>query len=452
MKTILEDALRRLRESGSPQEQSLLSPVAVVGFDEIAREATLSVPSSFYRDQFIKRFLPQVRLLVERHGGGRPSIVCRIAPRPTEQMPLPTLAPAAGEARTVEPAPGSPLRSRRLAEKLTFDRFITGPSNQFAYSYSLSVAKNPGQNYNPLFLYGGSGLGKTHLLNAIALHVRDHFPTLRVVYQTAEEFTNRMIAHIQRKRDAGFRDAYRRQCDVLLIDDIQFIAGKERTTEEFFHIFNALYEGEKQIVLTSDLYPKEIAGIPERLRSRFTVGLIADIQPPELETRMAILKNKANFEGIALPEDVVYYVASVCVEHVRQLEGALMQLKAYASLVGREIDLDTAKDVLHSAGTREQRPVTVDGILRAVSGMYGVKVSDLRGARKHKALSYPRQQAMYLARKLTGLSYPEIGQRLGGKDHSTVIYAERRIHERLEKDPDLRRSLTALEEVARQKS
>ena len=453
MKALLENVLQTFRSGGIQQDDSLLSPLSFDSYDEQKDEITLVAPSAFYREQFYKRYAERVRQALTLHGMGSPAIACHILPRSSlEQLPLPSLEPTAQDSRAARPARPHHRNNRRLIENLSFHHFITGPSNQFAYTYSKSVAENPGRNFNPLFIYGGSGLGKTHLLNAIALELRSRFPSIRITYQTAEDFTNQMISHIQRKKDAGFREAYRRRCDALLIDDIQFISGKERTTEEFFHIFNALYEAEKQIVLTSDLYPKEISGLPERLRSRFAMGLIADIQPPELETRIAILKEKAGADGFRLSEEVAYYIADVCSDHVRQLESALLQLRAYSSLAGEEVSVDMAREVLHNTRSREVKPITVDGILKAVAGYYALKVTDIRGSRKHKAVAYPRQQAMYLTRKLTGLSYPDIGRRFGGKDHSTVIHAEKKITRKLEEDPELGRVLSALEEIARQKS
>ena len=454
MKAVFDDVLQSLQASGEPQDGSLLGPLAFDSFDGDRFELVVSVPSIFYKEQFVRRFQDRLADGIASRGFARPAIVCRVrtSGKP-EQMPLPEMGRSDEEDEATEKQPPRAVRgSLQLNERYDFDSFITGPSNQFSYSYSKSVAEKPGASFNPLFIYGGSGLGKTHLLNAVALDIRKRYPRLRIIYQTAEEFTNQMISHIQRKKDAAFRDAYRRRCDVLLIDDIQFIAGKERTMEEFFHIFNSLYMRQKQIVLTSDTNPRDIPDFPDRLRTRFAVGLTADIQPPELETRIAILKAKADAEQFVLPEEVLYYIANVCSEHVRQLEGALMQLRAYSSLIRDEITVEMVKRVLKTTATDPQRPVTMDGIIKAVCGFYNVTIGDMKGPRRQKTISYPRQQAMYLARKLTDLSYPEIGKRFGGRDHTTVIHADRKIAAEQDKNPELKRTLTAIEEIARKKS
>lgn len=453
MREILESTLQDIRDGGTQQDSSLLAPVNFISYNGDDKEIVFSAPSLFYRDQFIKRFAKRVQLQLEKQGYGHFHITCRITGS-TQNEQLPLIEKSNGH-QTAAPAPVPLSKSKSPAGPkscFSFDRFITGPSNQFTYSYAKAVSENPGKTYNPLFIYGGSGLGKTHLLTAIALHLRAHHPQLRVVYQTAEQFTNRMIAHIQRKRDAVFREVYRRRCDVLLIDDIQFIAGKERTTEEFFHIFNSLYMREKQIVLTSDMFPKDISAIPDRLRSRFSVGLIADIQPPELETRIAILKEKARFENVHLPDEVLYYVASICCDHVRQIEGALMQLKAYGSIIKDPITLKMAKVLLHGTKSNCEKAVTIDGIFKAVSRHYNVSVSDMRGPRRQKEIVIPRQVAMYMSRKLTKMSFPEIGRKFGNRDHTTVMHADKKVDQMIKTDENLSRIISSLSDSAREKS
>jgi chromosomal replication initiator protein len=305
------------------------------------------------------------------------------------------------------------------------------------------VADTPGRSYNPLFIYSGVGLGKTHLVNAIGHHIQSKSPKTRVAYLSSEQFTNELINRISHQRMEEFRQKYR-NIDILLIDDIQFIAGKERTQEEFFHTFNALYEAQKQIVLTSDRQPKEIPDIEERLRSRFESGLIADIQPPDLETRIAIVKKKAEFWAIRLPDDVALFLATTMKSNIRELEGGLVKLGAVSSLTNREITQELAREELRYLIEARDKIITNDLVQKVVAEAFGVKISDLKSKRRTKAVVLPRQVGMYLCRTLVGTSLPETGNVFGGKDHSTVIHAIKVIEAKKEKDPELKARIEAL--------
>ena len=329
-----------------------------------------------------------------------------------------------------------------LNPKYTFETFVVGSSNRLAHAASLAVAENPADAYNPLFIYGGVGLGKTHLLQAIG-HVCQR-KALRVLYVSSEEFTNDLINSIRNHTTEHFRDKYR-TIDILLVDDIQFIAGKESTQEEFFHTFNTLYAANKQIVISSDRPPKAILTLEERLRSRFEGGLIADIQPPDLETRIAILRFKAEAQPLSVPDEVIDLIAHRVLSNVRELEGALNRVVAYAKLTGRPLTLEVASVALRDLLPRRES-ISLEQILEAVASFYGVKVEDLKGRRRSKELIRPRQMAMYLMREEVKASLPQIGEALGGRDHTTVLYGHRKICDQIERDEGLRRELLAIKE------
>jgi len=329
-----------------------------------------------------------------------------------------------------------------LNPKYTFETFVVGPSNRLAHAASLAVAENPADAYNPLFIYGGVGLGKTHLLQAIG-HVCQR-KALRVLYVSSEEFTNDLINSIRNHTTEHFRDKYR-TIDILLVDDIQFIAGKESTQEEFFHTFNTLYAANKQIVISSDRPPKAILTLEERLRSRFEGGLIADIQPPDLETRIAILRFKAESQPLSVPDEVIDLIAHRVLSNVRELEGALNRVVAYAKLTGKPLTLEVASVALHDLLPRRES-ISLEQILEAVASFYGLKVEDLKGRRRSKELVRPRQMAMYLMREEVKASLPQIGEALGGRDHTTVLYGHRKICDQIERDEGLRRELLAIKE------
>jgi chromosomal replication initiator protein len=308
-----------------------------------------------------------------------------------------------------------------------FDEFVVGPSNQFVHAASSAVAENPGKSYNPLFIFGGVGLGKTHLLHAVGIEAIKRNPQARVVNLSSEEFMNELITSLRQKDMNSFRTQFRNSCDVLLIDDIQFIAGKDSTQEEFFHTFNALYHSGKQIVITSDKLPKDMPGVEERLRSRFSWGLCCDIQPPEMETRIAILEKKAEADGVELSKEVAILLASSIRSNVRELEGTLIRLGAQASLMGQPVTLDLARDLLDRMNIDQGTELNVEYIIEVVSRSYDVTPRDIKGNRRTRAISKPRQYAMYLARKHTDHSYPQLGEMFGGKDHTTVLAACKKI-------------------------
>ena len=324
-----------------------------------------------------------------------------------------------------------------LNHNYTFERFIVGACNQFAHAASIAVSEQPAKSYNPLFIYGGVGLGKTHLLNAIGIRTMVTHQRLNVLYVSAEEFMNELVNSIRYDKMPKFREKFR-QIECLLIDDIQFIAGKERTQEEFFHTFNTLHDSGKQIVVTSDKFPKEIPNLESRLRSRFEWGLIADIQPPEMETKIAIVEKKAQENNITLPSNVAHYIASRSESNIRELEGYLIRIAAYASLTGRIIDMMLVQEVLKKITQNEKEKVTIEEIVKVVANRFGIKISDLKSPKKNKNLATARQIAMYLARKFTPASYPDIGEKIGGRDHSTVIYAYNKINKMLDHDENLR--------------
>ena len=335
-------------------------------------------------------------------------------------------------------------RGVQLNPKYTFKSFVVGAGNQFAHAACMAVAEQPAKAYNPLFLYGGVGLGKTHLLNAIGNYLAER-SDLRIAYLTTEQFTNEVINSIRYDKMIDLRKRYR-SVDMLMIDDIQFLAGKERTQEEFFHTFNTLYEARKQIVLSSDRFPKDMPDIEERLRSRFEWGLIADLQPPDVETRIAILRKKSEDERIALPEDVIHFLATTMKNNIRELEGSLVRVGAYSSLTGQTITLEMAKNVLRDLIGDKKKIVSIEDIQEAVGTKYHLKIVDLKSRRRSKTLVHPRQIAMYLCRELTDASFPEIGRQFGGKDHTTIIHACRQITKAKEADSALHSTLEGLKE------
>lgn len=338
-----------------------------------------------------------------------------------------------------------------LNPKYTFDSFVIGNSNRFAHAASLAVAESPAKAYNPLFIYGGVGLGKTHLMHAIGHYVQNVNSKSKVVYVSSEKFTNELINSIKDDKNVDFRNKYR-NVDVLLIDDIQFIAGKERTQEEFFHTFNALYEANKQIILSSDRPPKEIPTLEDRLRSRFEWGLIADIQPPDFETRIAILKKKADVENLNISNDVMVYIATQIKSNIRELEGALIRIVAYSSLTNREINVDLAAEALKDIiSSKNSRQITIELIQDIVSSYYNLKIEDFKSSRRTRNVAFPRQIAMYLCRKLTDTSLPKIGEEFGGRDHTTVIHAYEKISQCLKKDETLQSTVSDLTKKIKQK-
>jgi chromosomal replication initiator protein len=409
---------------------------------DMGDQLVVRVPNPVFRDWLTKHYvgilneaLAELRLPgkgVQFVTDGRPETEVP----PSASTPEPLVEP-----ETTVPAPIT--GSSGLNPRYTFETFIVGSSNQFAHAAARAVAEVPSRSYNPLFIYGGVGLGKTHLMHAIGRYVLEHIPGVKLTYISAERFMNEMINAMRFDRSIDFRERYR-TVDVLLVDDIQFIAGKEGTQGEFFHTFNALHDAQKQIVLSSDCPPHEIRDIEERLRSRFEWGLIADIQPPDLETKVAILKKKAETEAVPLPDNVAIYIAGKIKSNIRELEGSLIRLVAYASLTGQEITLSLAQQVLKDVLGHSEKAISIEIIQKAVADFYQLKASDLRSRNNAKSIAIPRQVAMYLCKSLTHASLPEIGRSFGGKHHSTVIHSIRKVEEMRKQDHDFNRVINNL--------
>jgi chromosomal replication initiator protein len=393
------------------------------------------VPDDRYVDEISTRYSREIRSILSELNSERTKVhfVADAAPR---------LAPAPDRSRESAPPPAE-IPTSIFNPRYRFNTFVVGNSNQLAYAASLSIAENPSGSFNPLFLYGGAGLGKTHLIQAIGQQITTARPELRVVYMSVDAFVTELITSIRYDRMSSFRDRYR-SVDALLLDDIQFLAGKERTQEEFFHTFNALYEAQKQIVFTSDAPPRDIPTLEERLRSRFEWGLIADIQPPDLETKIAILRKKAEERKVDLPQDVAMFIAERVRSNIRELEGHLNRIGAFASLTGHPLTIDLAKEALRDVLAKENKPITPGEILKVVATHYGIKVSDMKTKSNARPISYPRQVAMYLCKRLTDLSYPEIGKLFNNKHHSTVIYSVEKIDRLKHEDPAVENTIETL--------
>ncbi|HSN69243.1 MAG TPA: chromosomal replication initiator protein DnaA [Thermoanaerobaculia bacterium] len=393
------------------------------------------VPDDRYVDEISSRYSREIRSILGELNSERTKVhfVADAAARQT--------SPADRPRESAPPPPDIPASI--FNPRYRFNTFVVGNSNQLAYAASLSIAENPSGSFNPLFLYGGAGLGKTHLIQAIGQQITTAHPELRVVYMSADAFVTELITSIRYDRMSSFRDRYR-SVDALLLDDIQFLAGKERTQEEFFHTFNALYEAQKQIVFTSDAPPRDIPTLEERLRSRFEWGLIADIQPPDLETKIAILRKKAEERKVDLPQDVAMFIAERVRSNIRELEGHLNRIGAFASLTGHPLTIDLAKEALRDVLAKENKPITPGEILKVVATHYGIKVSDMKTKSNARPVAYPRQVAMYLCKHLTDLSYPEIGKLFNNKHHSTVIYSVEKIDRLKHEDPAVENTIETL--------
>jgi chromosomal replication initiator protein len=404
----------------------------------------LAVPNKFIQEWVVEKYLVMIQEAVSSLTEAKYQIQFKIS-EPAD----PLKAPAASQISSADS--NQPIKDRarntdvvsNLNPKYTFETFVCGASNQFAHAAAQAVANNPASSYNPLFIYGGVGLGKTHLLIAIGNHILHKNKKARVSYYTSEKFMNELINCLRYNKMEQFRNKFR-SMDVLLIDDVQFIAGKERTQEEFFHTFNSLYESHKQIVVTSDKFPKDIPGLEERLRSRFEWGLIADIQPPETETKVAILKKKAELDSIMLPDDVALFLASSATSNVRELEGMLIRLGAFSSLTGNAISLNMAREVLKDIIVDKSKEVTVEMIQKHVADYFKLKISELKSDKRLKALVVPRQIAIYLCRDLTKSSYPEIGEKFGGKDHSTIIHSFKKIDNLISQNMEIKNTIETL--------
>ncbi len=435
-----QPVLERIKKKSNPQVFFWFAPLEPLSETEDC--LVLKANSEFDRDWINNHYLEFINDTIKDVYGKRVSLM--IEAREESRVVKKTESAYKPEVRI--PPKTDKLYRGVLNPNYSFDRFIVGSSNQFAHAASTAVASKPGEAYNPLFIYGGVGLGKTHLINAIGNYVlRATSNMARVCCISAEHFTNQVINSIKSNKMEEFRNRYRFGCDLLLIDDIQFIAGKESTQEEFFHTFNTLYESKKQIVLTSDKSPKDMSYLEERLRSRFEWGLITDIQPPETETRIAIIKNKAETEGLSLPDKVALYLAENTTSNIRELEGTLTNLMAHAKLLNAEVSLDLAKEVLKNILKKQDKKfLSIESIQKEVASYCGLRVQDLKSERKQKNIALPRQIAMFLARRYTGASYPEIGEKFGGKDHSTVIHAVKKIEKNMGNDPTLTNTVKTL--------
>ncbi len=416
-------------------------PLELEGVTE--EQATIRVPNRFFGEWLGRNYKDLLIEAFQYVEGIKPTDIIFVLKEEEVKEPLQTVKPVQKEEHRL-PLPPKNRRQQLPNPKYTFDTFVVGASNQFAHAACLAVAESPAKSYNPLFIYGGVGLGKTHLLNAIGNYIADRTDQ-RIAYVTTEQFTNEVINSIRYDKMMELRRRYR-NVDMLLIDDIQFLAGKERTQEEFFHTFNSLYEAGKQIVLSSDRFPKEMPSMEERLRSRFEWGLIADLQQPDVETRIAILQKKSEEEGIAINEDVIQLLAANLKSNIREIEGALIRLGAYASLTGQQITVAMAKNILRDLLGEKRKIITVEDIQEVVANRFHVKISDLKSKRRTKTLVYPRQIAMFLCRDLTDASFPEIGRDFGGKDHTTIIHACKQMKKSQETDATVRATLESLKE------
>ena len=423
-----------LKKTISPQSfETWIKPLKPLGLkDDLL---TIEAPNKFFKDWLVEHYQEQIIKIANRLMGKKATLSFVMG-----QAEKPFIKPFFKKNGKV----ASSGLSVFLNPRYTFEDFVVGPSNRFAHAATMAVAESPADAYNPLFIYGGVGLGKTHLMQAIGQHLLKNKPQIQTLYISSERFTNQLISAIQNRSTLSFRAKYR-SVDVLLIDDIQFIAGKESTQEEFFHTFNALYDARKQIVISSDRPPKEIPKLEERLVSRFECGLITDVQPPDLETRIAILRKKAEKEVVGVPNDVTFFIANKIKSNIRELEGALIRVVAYSLLMGKEISVDLAKEVLKEALLQEQeKRITIDLIQKEVAGYFDIRLSDMTTKRRTRAIAHPRQIAMYLTRNLTDFSLPKIGEAFGGRDHSTVLHACEKIQQALKTNPSTQSLLNHL--------
>jgi chromosomal replication initiator protein len=447
------EAVRSIEGRVNPANRDQwLRPIECLGISD--GRIHLRAPNRFHKEWFEDNFLPSILENLQERAQRTFAVEFQVA----EEAPMPVpsqdvASESVGEVPPWRPTPGG------LDGQYTFDTFVVGARNQFGHAAASMVASSPGSKYNPLFLYGGVGLGKTHLLHAIGHEIHRQHPDWRITVVTCEQFVTHFIRSMlnQRKQPSSvslmeeFRSCYRETPDVLLVDDIQFLCNKDSSQDEFFHTFNALHLAQKQIVLTSDRLPAELRGVEERLQSRFAWGLIAEIGHPDLETRVAIVKRKAEIEKMALSDEAALAIATVIRSNVRELEGAMLQLSARASIAGRCIDKEFAEEVLKDLASATPQGFSIEAIQREVATYFDIKLHDLRGPKRHQSVARPRMIAMYLARKLTGSSFPEIGSRFGGKDHSTVISAVKKIDRLLAQDANLRSVVAMLESHLRQR-
>jgi chromosomal replication initiator protein len=452
------EAVRSIEPLIKPAHRDLwLRPIECVGIGN--GRIRLRAPNRYHKEWFEDNFLPSILKDIESRAQQTFAVDFEVveedsvtAGHVAGRDPHQASPGVSGPGASTPPAPPPDL-----VQRYTFDKFVVGPTNQFAHTAARTVAEAPASRWNPLFIYGGVGLGKTHLLQAIGHEIHRQHPDWVITFVTCERFVTDFIGSMMNQRRHGggssmeeFRARYRNAPDVLLVDDIQFLSNKDSSQDEFFHTFNALHYAHKQIVLTSDKLPGELPGVEDRLRSRFTWGLIAEVDTPDLETRVAILKRKAEFEKVLLPDDVALYLAAHIKSNVRELEGALLRLAARASFQGQSITLELARDALAKLIANTPTGLTIESIQREVAAYFDVKLHDLKGPKRHRAIAHPRMIAMYLARKLTNMSFPEIGSRFGGKDHSTVISAVRKIEKLCAEDPTARSVVGTIENHLRQ--
>jgi len=435
-----QHAQKTLRESlGDGIYETWIEPLRVAEIGD--GRVFLDAPSKFLRDWVERSHLTALRAALRDETDSAPEIVIQVKKGTQGELFEPEQRPAT-PARESKPTVAA--RLAHLVPRYTFENFVVGPSNQLAHAAARAIATNPGAVYNPVFIYGTTGVGKTHLVNAIGHAVFEKNPAAKIVYLSSEAFVNELISCLRHQRMEEFKKRFRK-VDVLIVDDVQFLAGRERTQEEFFHTFNTLHEARRQIVLTSDKFPKDIPDLEERLRNRFEWGLTVDIQAPDTETRLAIIQQKAEAEGYSIAPDVAEYIADEMVSNVRELEGALTRLGAHASLSRSVVTLDFAKDVLRPLLAHRVKEPTIEDVQRTVCEHFGLSLAELKSKRRTQNLVVPRQIAMFLTRKLVNASFPVIGENFGGRDHSTVIHAQTTIQQRQTADPALRATIERLE-------
>jgi len=436
---VWEDILSKISEKISIQNFDIwFRPTSLCRHDPKKRELEVWVPNKHFKYWLSENYADTISETLEELKLSGYGVDFVVAEEEVTGKPKKNLA----SKRTL---PGAPLN---LNDKYRFETFVVGFSNQFAHAASMAVAEQPSRAYNPLFIYGGVGLGKTHLMHAIGHSISTEMPRMKLTYMSSERFMNELIHSIRYDKMIQFREKYR-NIDVLLMDDIQFLAGKERTQEEFFHTFNALYDSQKQIIISSDSPPKEIPTLEERLHSRFEWGLIADIQPPDLETKIAILRKKADAQGVNISDDVTLFIASNIKSNIRELEGALVRLVAYSSLTGEPITLELSQKVLRNIAEKNARIITVAAIQKKVADYFSLRVTELKAKNNSRRVAGPRQVAMFLSKELTQNSLSEIGKEFGGKHHTTVLHAIRKVGGLQEKDPKLKATLERLVETIR---
>lgn len=441
-----QEALKVIKSAVSTQTfQTWFSFIAPVALNGTLLE--LEVPNQFFKNWILEHYIDMITSTLKTVSGQDIQVEFRILETQQEKKALTEQIILSTRANIKSPTQSLSFSNRYkefgLNPKYTFDSFVIGSSNRFTHAASLAVVDSLASSYNPLFIHGGVGLGKTHLMHAIGHGVAQRYPQAKILYISSEKFTNQLISAIQNRTTLKFRQMYR-SVDILLIDDVHFIAGKESTQEEFFHTFNALHENHKQIILSSDRSPKNIPGLEERLVSRFDWGLVTDIQPPDLETRIAILKKKSEKETIQVPDEVLFYTAEKIKSNIRELEGALIRVVAYAKLNNINITLEMAKDVLKDMIIEEEKKVTIELIQKKVAEYFDIRLSDMKAKKRSRVVVYPRQIAMYLSRELTTHSLPEIGEQFGGRDHTTVLHAYEKIHKELASNPSIKGLLNKL--------